>query len=31
LDVVEGFDADFVIALERQQADQLPLQEREAL
>ena len=31
LDVLEGFDADFVIALERQQADQLPLQEREAL
>jgi len=31
LAVLEGFDADFVSALERQQREQLPVQEREAL
>jgi antitoxin VapB len=31
LAVLEGFDADIVTALERQQAEQLPVQEREAL
>jgi len=31
LAVLEGFDADFVSALECQQREQLPVQEREAL
>jgi antitoxin VapB len=31
IDVLAGFDADFVAALEQQQQDQLPVQERESL
>ena len=31
LQALSGFDADFVEALERQQADKLPVQERDAL
>lgn len=31
LQVLRGFDADFVEALEQQQADKLPVQERDAL
>lgn len=30
-DLLAGFDADFVAALEQQQADHLPVQERESL
>jgi antitoxin VapB len=31
IDLLAGFDADFVTALEQQQAEKLPLQERESL
>jgi len=31
LQVLSGFDADFVGALEQQQADKLPVQEREVM
>lgn len=31
LKILGGFDADFVAALERDQADKLPVQERELL
>jgi hypothetical protein len=31
MEVLGGFDADFVTALERQRVEMLPLQEREAL
>jgi len=31
LELLAGFDADFVAALEQQQQDQLPVQERESL
>ena len=31
LELLAGFDADFVVALEQQQLEQLPVQERESL
>ena len=31
LQVLSGFDADFVVALEQEQADKLPVQEREVM
>jgi len=31
LELLAGFDADFVVALEQQQQEQLPVQERESL
>ena len=31
LDLLAGFDADFVLALEQQQVEKLPIQERETL